>query len=99
MKPRLCCLVLLVATAAWAQAKLPLGFDTDPGWEMRPSYLGNPTAKAQLVAASGVNTLQVDEAGKGMKWELSLQPFDSGYYPYLVVRYKAQNLGGGGYSL
>ncbi|MCE5240021.1 DUF6259 domain-containing protein [bacterium] len=99
MKPRLCCLVLLVATVAWAQAKLPLGFDTDPGWEMRPSYLANPTAKAQLVAASGVNTLQVDETGKGMKWELPLQPFDSGYYPYLVVRYRAQNLGGGGYSL
>jgi len=99
MKPRLCCLLLLASTVAWAQAKLPLSFDHDPGWDMRPSYLGNPTMKAQVIVADGVNTLQVDETGKGMKWELPLQPFDSGYYPYLVVRYRAANLGGGGYSL
>ncbi len=99
MRPLLCCLLLLAVSLAWAQARLPLGFDTDPGWEMRPSFLANPTTNAQVLASDGANTLQVDQAGKGMKWELPLQPFDSGYYPYLVVRYKAQNLGGGGYSL
>jgi hypothetical protein len=99
MRASLCCGLILITVGVWAQARLPLSFDTDPGWELRPSFLGNPTTKAQVIVADGANTLQVDETGKGMKWELPLQPFDSGYYPYLVVRYKAENLGMGGYSL
>ena len=89
----LCCLTL--AAAALAQAKLPIEFDTDPGFRPLPSYLGNPTPHPIIAVQGGVATLSVKEPGKGMKFELPVRPFDSAAHTYLVLRYKAVALAGG----
>lgn len=88
-------LAILLLGAAFAQAKLPLEFSTDPGFRPMPSYLGNPTAKPELSAADGAVTLRVAEPGKGMKFLLDLQRYDCGALPYLLLRYRAENLAGG----
>lgn len=77
------------------QARLPLEFDTDPGWEPRPTFLGNPATEHEVLAQDGHLTLRVTEPGRGMKFELATRPFDTAAATYLLVRYRAQNLGGG----
>ena len=88
-------LALLVASCCGAQPRLPLEFDTDPGWEPRPTFLGNPADDPEIIAADGHVTLRVAEPGKGMKFELRVKPFDAGAVTYLVMRYKTRNLAGG----
>mgnify|MGYP000507010325 CR=1 FL=1 len=84
-------LVLAVATAV----TLPLEFDTDPGWRARPTFLGNPAERYKVVVANDTCTLLVSEPGRGMKFELPIVPFDADIFRFLVLRYRAQNLGSG----
>jgi len=95
MRPAATLLLCLTAATAFAQARLPLAFDRDPGFRPMPSYLQNVAAKPEVIVADGSVTLRVSEPGKGMKYQLDLQPFDSAYSPYLVLRYRAENLAGG----
>lgn len=92
---RLCALLLALPSVCLAAAELPLDFDTDPGWEPRPTYLGNPAANPTIEVADGALTLGVAEPGKGMKFQLPLSPLPSDLAAYLVVRYRAENLAGG----
>ena len=86
---------LCAATVCLAQVKLPVHFDTDPGWKPLPTYLGNATPNPAIEARDGAVTLRVNEPGKGMKFELPVVPFDSEMHPFLVARYKATALGPG----
>lgn len=88
------CLLLAGLTVS-ARLALPVEFEREAGWEARPGFLPNPTAQAESLLSAGVVTLRVAEAGKGMKFELPLVPWRSATVPYLVVRYRAQGLGGG----
>ncbi len=95
---RVAVLFAVAGAAAFAAAtlpRLPLEFDSDPGWKARPSFLGNPADHPAVVAANSSVTLRVAEPGRGMKFELQVKPFDSGAAAYLLVRYKARNLAGG----
>lgn len=88
-------LLLSLSSLCFAQARLPLQFDHDPGWQPKPTFLPNPAAAPKISAQDGAVTLSVSEPGKGMKFELPLRPFDAEGAAYLVLRYKAQNLAGG----
>ncbi|NOY82790.1 MAG: hypothetical protein GXP31_17465 [Kiritimatiellaeota bacterium] len=86
---------LTSALGAEALPRLPLDFNSDPGWKARPRFLGNPADRPEVVAANGSATLRVAEPGRGMKFELQVKPFDSDAVAYLLMRYKARNLAGG----
>ncbi len=87
--------LLAAAGPLWAQAELPLEFRADPGWQALPSYLGNAAARPAVRAVDGAVELRVDEPGKGMKFRLPLKAFDYGSGDYLLLRYRAANLGTG----
>ncbi len=88
-------LLLAFAGTSHCAPRLPLEFTTDPGWQSRPSFLANPAQQPEVRALDGCVTLRVAEPGKGMKFELPLQPFDSGSATFLLLRYRAQQLAGG----
>jgi len=90
---------ILFSAMLGATAKPLVRLDVDPGWELRPTYLGNPAAQPELLVAAGTNILRVSEPGRGMKWELPVSPFNVADYTYLIVRYKAENLASRGYAL
>jgi len=87
--------LLALSSVCCAQVGLPVEFDKGPGWEPRPAFLGNAADVPGIVPADGVVTLTVDEPGRGMKFELPLRPFNSEAVTYLILRYRALNLGGG----
>lgn len=87
--------LLCAVSVCHGQARLPLEFDTDPGWEARPTFLGNPATEHEILAEEGHVTLRVTEPGRGMKFELRTAPFDTAAATYLVMRYRARALGGG----
>ena len=70
----------------------PAEFDTTPGWEPRPSFLGNPAANPVVAVQDGIVTLSVDEPGRGMKFYFPTPGFDSDRSSYLVLRYRAGGL-------
>ncbi len=86
---------LLTGICAAGPPGLPLEFDRDAGWEPRPTYLGNPAARPVTGCADGVVTLRVEESGRGMKFEHAVRPFDTARRNWLVLRYRARNLGPG----
>ena len=83
------------ASLAGAQVRVPVEFDKSPGWGLRPTFLSNPADGPEILASEGRVTLRVAEPGKGMKFELRLRPFDAASATYLLMRYKARELGGG----
>ena len=83
------------ASLAAAQVRVPVEFDGGPSWAPQPTFLSNPADRPVISASDGCVTLRVAEPGKGMKFELSLRPFDSASATYMFVRYKASELGGG----
>ena len=87
--------LLALAPLAAAQPRMPLEFESDPGWEARPTFLSNPTDRPEIAAKEGSVTLSVAQPGKGMKFALELRPFSVASAAYLVVRYRAQNLASG----
>ena len=87
--------LLLIAASVYAQPRLPLEFETDPGWVPKPTFQPNPAASPSIAVQDGAVTLRVAEPGKGMKFELPLRAFDSGSAAYLLLRYRAEGLAGG----
>jgi hypothetical protein len=86
---------MLLATRLWAAPALPLSFATDPGWTPRPTFLPSPADRPEIVTRDGATTLRVSEPGRGMKFDLPVEPFSVEDAVYLVVTYRARNLGGG----
>ena len=91
--------MVAAAAACWGQTALPLEGDTADGWIARPSYLGNPGEGPSVQSREGAITFTVAEPDRGMKWELHVTPFSALDPGLLVVRYRAENLGRGGYTL
>lgn len=85
----------LLAVVLAAPARLPIEGDKDPGWQARPSFLGNPAAAPSITVADGVVRLSVSEPGRGMKFELPLAGLHADRIDYLVIRYRAAGLAGG----
>lgn len=94
-----CLMLVLLASLSHAAVGLPYDFDKPADWEPKPTFLGNPTDRYEVQNADGVCTLRVNETGKGMKFLLPLKAADSGAATYLLVRYRARNIGGGGYAI
>ena len=61
-------------------------------WTRQPGWLGNasPTAAAKNEAES--ICFRVDEPGRGMKWSLATPAIMLDETPWLVVRYRAENM-------
>lgn len=86
----------LCATGVAAPVRLPVDFDgPDPLWIPKPTFQSTPAQNPRLSVADGAVTLAVDEPGRSMKFELQVHPFDPEVSPYLVFRYRAENLAGG----
>lgn len=68
-----------------------VSIDINPGlWEAHRDWLGNPAGDFGVIKREGT-LFYVGEAGKGMKWSLSLKDSLKGLR-WVTVRYKARNL-------
>ncbi len=76
--------VLAALSAAWS-----LDARSAPKWQAMPSWLGNPSERASLVAEGGLLHFHVPEPGRGMKWRIDGRPVGT---RFLVVRYRAVNI-------
>ena len=61
-------------------------------WQTRPDWVSNPSPAPSATANDGVVCFRVDEPGRGMKWSRSLPRVSLAEAPWLVMRYRAQNL-------
>ena len=95
-KPCVLSLAVLVASFAAAGELDDLcwseRFDDIERWTALPAWLGNPGDSASLVRDDSVACFQVDEPNRGMKWSASMPSIALDEFPFLVVRYRAENL-------
>ena len=82
------CLALLTPPAAHAEEALRLSAETAGGWTAMPGWLSDPDPDAAVGVTDGALDFRVPAAGRGMKWQLPLEPLDAAGYPWLVVRYR-----------
>ena len=61
-------------------------------WIAQPSWLTRPSATASVTTDGQTACFGVDEPGTGMKWSVSMPSVRLEELPYLIVRYKAENL-------
>jgi len=61
-------------------------------WALQPGWLGNPSTSASVTGDGGIACFGVDEPRLGMKWSASMPAISLAELPYLVVRYRAENL-------
>jgi len=61
-------------------------------WKPQPAWLANPSATATLTSDAGVAAFRVDQSHHGMKWSRDLPPIALAETPWLVIRYRAENL-------
>ncbi len=67
-------------------------FDDLERWTAEPAWLGNPSDSASLVRDDSAACFQVDEPNRGMKWSAPMPSIALDELPFLVVRYRAENL-------
>ena len=65
--------------------------DVSP-WKAQPGWLSNPAQTATLASENGVAAFRVDQPSQGMKWSRDLPAISLAETPWLVVRYRAENL-------
>lgn len=65
--------------------------DASP-WKTQPGWLANPSATASISSDAGVAAFRVDEPHQGMKWSRDLPPIALAETPWLVIRYRTENL-------
>jgi len=58
--------LMLAVLAANAEEALRLEFDADPGFEVMPSWLGNPSEAPRIEIRDGVASFIVPEPNRGM---------------------------------
>jgi len=88
-----------LASPLWAQAAPPNEFNGVGAWTPRQAWIANPAERPSLVAEAEAAHFSVAEPNRGMKWSADVKffgPADSGF---LVVRYRAENLGDADYFL
>ena len=61
-------------------------------WISQPSWLGNPASTATLASENSVARFHVDQPGQGMKWARDLPRVSLAETPWLVLRYRAEDL-------
>ncbi len=83
--------MMVSAPCGHAEEALRVEFDTDPGFEAMPGWLGNPSDAPRVEIAGGVGSFIVPEPKRGMKWLLAPEPVDIGLFPWLVLRYRTHN--------
>ena len=67
-------------------------FTDAKGWTARPGWLSNPSSTASVGSDGQVGCFRVDEARRGMKWSCPVPQVALEETPWLVVRYRAENL-------
>ena len=67
-------------------------FGITTAWQTRPDWVSNPSPAPSATSSDGVACFRVDEPGRGMKWSRSLPRVSLAESPWLVMRYRAQNL-------
>ena len=67
-------------------------FATVERWAAQPTWLASPSPTASVASDGQAACFRVDEPGKGMKWSLSIPMVSLAETPWLVVRYRAENL-------
>jgi hypothetical protein len=94
-------IMLLVLTLSLAAAAPAADLDDlvwredgrDPcRWTRQPAWLGNPSASAAVAVDGQTLRFRVDEPGRGMKWSLAMPAVALDETPWMVVRYRAENL-------
>ncbi|MHB8901431.1 MAG: hypothetical protein ACYC6Y_21995 [Thermoguttaceae bacterium] len=63
----------------------------DP-WTAQPGWLNRPSPTASVTTDGQAACFRVDEPGMGMKWSVPLKGVWLDELPWLVVRYRADNL-------
>ena len=61
-------------------------------WIAQPSWLSAPSPTASVTTDGHTACFRVDEPRKGMKWSLALPMVPLAETPWLVLRYRAENL-------
>jgi hypothetical protein len=61
-------------------------------WTPQVAWLGNPSPTASVTSDGQIACFRVDEPGKGMKWSASMPLVSLEETPWLVARYRAENL-------
>lgn len=61
-------------------------------WKQQPGWLANPSATASLANDAGVAAFRVEQPNQGLKWSRDLPPISLAETPWLVIRYRAENL-------
>ncbi|NUQ64247.1 MAG: hypothetical protein HUU20_17395, partial [Pirellulales bacterium] len=67
-------------------------FDHVEAWSARPDWLSEPSATATVSGDGQTACFQVQEPRRGMKWSRPIPVTSLKELPYLVVRYRAENL-------
>ena len=63
----------------------------DP-WTPQPKWLSHPSPTATVTGDGTAICFAVDEPGRGMKWSAPLSAVSLAEQPYLVLRYRSENL-------
>ncbi len=61
-------------------------------WTRQPGWLGNTSPSAGVKSDDGSLCFRVDESSRGMKWSLATPAIALDETPWLVVRYRAENV-------
>ena len=64
---------------------------TDP-WTPQPKWLSHPSPTASVTSDGTATCFAVDEPGLAMKWSAPLSAVSLAEQPYLVLRYRSENL-------
>lgn len=79
-------------TASLEEVALRDDFNSAAAWHAQPGWLSNASPAAAVTVADGIACFSVPEAGRGMKWSRATPEVSLEDVPYLVVRYRAENL-------
>ena len=89
-------MALLWATSAAAQELDEIAwrepFDDPKPWTPRPSWVANASTTASVRAEDGTICFRVDEPRRGMKWSAPSLVIPIDEFPYLSIRYRAENI-------
>lgn len=79
-------------TASLEEVALRDDFNSADAWHAQPGWLSNASPAAGVTVADGIACFSVPEAGRGMKWSRATPEVSLEDVPYLVIRYRAENL-------
>ncbi len=86
------CLLLTGGAADIEELGWSLHFRDLDGWTRQPAWLGNASPTAAVTTDGETACFAVQEARLGMKWSLAVPAVAFDETPFLVVRYRAENV-------